>query len=57
MDELEQLNYDTSQPISDEEASALADQRENYTEYRKQEEAQRLSNQNAAQADQNKRNA
>ena len=57
MDELEQLNYDTSKPISDEEASALADQREEYTEYRKQEEAQRLSEQNAAQADQNQRNA
>ena len=57
MDELEQLNYNTSKPISDEEASKLADQREEYTEYRKQEEAQRVSEQNAAQADQNQRNA
>ena len=57
MDELEQLNYDTSKPISDEQASQLADQQEQYAEYRKQEEAQRLSNQNAAQADQNQRNA
>ena len=57
MDELEQLNYDTSKPISDEQASQLADQQEQYAEYRKQEEAQRVSNQNAAQADQNQRNA
>jgi hypothetical protein len=57
MDELESLNYNTSKPISDEEASKLADEREEYTEYRKQEEAQRVSEQNAAQADQNQRNA
>ena len=57
MDELEQLNYNTSKPISDEEASKLAEERKEYTEYRKQEEAQRVSEQNAAQADQNQRNA
>ena len=34
MDELEQLNYDTSKPISDEQASQLADQQEQYAEYR-----------------------
>ena len=57
MDELEQLNYDTSKPISDEDASKLADQQDQYAEYRKQQEAQRVSEQNAAQADQNQRNS
>ena len=57
MDELEALDYQSQNTISDEEAAQVAKQRQQLTEYRKQTEATRVAEQNQAQADLNQRNA
>ena len=57
MDELEALDYQSQNTISDEEAAQVAKQRQQLTEYRQQTEAARVAEQNQAQADLNQRNA
>ena len=57
MDELEALDYQSENTISDEEAAQVAQQRQQLTEYRQQTEANRVAEMNQAQADQNQRNA
>ena len=43
MDELEALDYQSGNTISDEEAAKVAQQRQQLTEYRQQTEAQRVA--------------
>ena len=53
MDELESLDYQSTNPISDEQAAEKAKQQEQYLEYRKQQEAQRVEEANQQQTIQN----
>ena len=57
MDELESLDYQSTNPISDEQAAEKAKQQEQYLEYRKQQEAQRVEEANQQQTIQNQKNA
>ena len=57
MDELEALDNQSQNTLTDEEAAQVAQQRQQLTEYRQQTEAQRVAEQNQAQADLNQRNA
>ncbi len=57
MDELEALDNQSQNTLTDEEAAQVAQQRQQLTEYRQQTEAQRVAEQNQAQAELNQRNA
>ena len=57
MDELESLDYQSQNTISDEEAANKAKAQEKFLEHRQQQEAQRVQNANQAQNELNQKNA
>ena len=57
MDELESLDYQSQNTISDEEAANKAKAQEKFVEHRQQQEAERLENANQAQTELNQKNA
>ena len=57
MDELESLDYQSQNTVSDEQAAQMAKDQQQRIEYRQQTEAQRVNEANQKQADLNQRNA
>jgi len=57
MDELESLDYQSQNTVSDEQAAQMAKDQQQLIEYRQQTEAQRVNEANQQQADLNQRNA
>ena len=57
MDELESLDYQSQNTVSDEQAAQIAQDQQQLIQYRQQTEAQRVNEANQQQADLNQRNA
>ena len=57
MDELESLDYQSQNTISNDEAAAKAEEQKKFLEYRQQQEGQRVEAANQAQTELNQKNA